>query len=243
MLFRFLESFSNQPMMLMLGVVGLAMIGGGIPPIRERIRRRKIENALPSFLEGLSDEVGAGLGIQEAMQHQAKSAPSPLGPLLEETLKESHSSSFDAALSSFATKSRSSQVQRVMHLLETAIEQNAPLQDILMNLSMDYERLNDLMNKRESELQGRGVLIIMFVCIGLPGLIGFLVGLFTPASAGFQIEGFLSTFSLFFAAASAVGVAVSGRMLGRMRDTMWFVLGWMAMSMFIFLGATKLVGG
>ena len=44
MLFRFLEAFSNQPMMLMLGVVGLAMIGGGIPPIRERIRRRKIEN-------------------------------------------------------------------------------------------------------------------------------------------------------------------------------------------------------
>ena len=30
-----------------------------------------------------------------------------------------------------------------MHLLETAIEQNAPLQEILMNLSMDYERLND----------------------------------------------------------------------------------------------------
>ena len=75
MIFRFLESFSNQPMMLMLGVVGLAMIGGGIPPIRERIRRRKIENALPSFLEGLSDEVGAGLGIQEAMQHQAKQLP------------------------------------------------------------------------------------------------------------------------------------------------------------------------
>ena len=124
------------------------MIGGGIPPIRERIRRRKIENALPSFLEGLSDEVGAGLGIQEAMQHQAKTAPAPLGPLLVETLKESHSSSFDAALSSFATKTRSSQVQRVMHLLETAIEQNAPLQEILMNLSMDYERLNDLMNKR-----------------------------------------------------------------------------------------------
>ena len=79
MLFRFLESFSNQPMMLMLGVLGLGMIGGGIPPIRERIRRRKIENALPSFLEGLSDEVGAGLGIQEAMQHQAKTAPAPLG--------------------------------------------------------------------------------------------------------------------------------------------------------------------
>ena len=40
-------------------------------------------------LEGLSDEVGAGLGIQEAMQHQAKTAPAPLGPLLVETLKKS----------------------------------------------------------------------------------------------------------------------------------------------------------
>ena len=81
MLFRFLESFSNQPMMLMLGVVGLAMIGGGIPQFENVSDEEKIENALPSFLEGLSDEVGAGLGIQEAMQHQAKSAPSPLGPL------------------------------------------------------------------------------------------------------------------------------------------------------------------
>ena len=243
MLFRLLESFNDQPMMLFLGVVGFAMLGGGIPPIRERIRRRKIENALPSFLEGLSDEVGAGLGIQEAMQHQARSAPAPLGPLLEETLAESHASSFDAALSSFATKTRSSQVQRVMHLLETAIEQGAPLQEILMNLSMDYERLNDLMNKRESELQGRGILIVLFICIGLPGLIGFLVGLFTPGSKGFQIDGFLSTFSLFFAVASAVGVAVSGRMLGRMKDIMWFVPLWMTMSMFFFLGATKMIGG
>ena len=114
MLFRLLESFNDQPMMLFLGVVGFAMLGGGIPPIRERIRRRKIENALPGFLEALSDEVGAGLGIQEAMQHQAKSAPAPLGPLLEETLAESHASSFDAALSSFATKTGSSQVQRAV---------------------------------------------------------------------------------------------------------------------------------
>lgn len=56
MLFRLLESFNDQPMMLFLGVVGFAMLGGGILPIRERIRRRKIENALPSFLEALSDE-------------------------------------------------------------------------------------------------------------------------------------------------------------------------------------------
>ena len=35
-------------------------IGGGIPPMLERRRRRAIENALPTFLEALSDSVGAG---------------------------------------------------------------------------------------------------------------------------------------------------------------------------------------
>ena len=243
MLFSILEMFRNEPLLLFIITLGVACSIGGIPPILERVRRRGIENDLPAMLEALSDSLGAGLGLQQAMMAEADRNTGALGKLLKETLAESHASSFDAALASFATKSRSSQVQRVMHLLETAIEQNAPLQDILMNLSMVYERLNDLMNKRESELQGRGILIVLFVCIGLPGLIGFLVGLFTPASSGFQIEGFLSTFSLFFAVASAVGVAVSGRMLGRMKDTMWFVPGWMAMSMFIFLGATKLIGG
>ncbi len=243
MIFGLLESFNDSPLLLYLGVVSIACIGGGIPPMLERRRRRSIENQLPTFLEALSDSVGAGRGLQEAMMEQSESNDGLLAKLLSETLKEAHASSFEAGLQAFAAKTRSSQVQRVMMLIETAMQQDSSLRDILTDLSRDYERLNDLMNKRESELQGRGILIVLFVCIGLPGLIGFLVGLFTPASSGFQIEGFLSTFSLFFAVASAVGVAVSGRMLGRMRDTMWFVPGWMALSMFIFLGATKLIGG
>ena len=243
MIFDFLEAFNDQMLLLILIVFAVAFSAGGIPPMIERNRRRSIENQLPALLESLSDAVGAGRGIQEAMLEQGRNTSGILGKLLKETLESSHSSSFDAALSAFASKTRSSQVQRVTVLIETAIEQDAPLQGILSDLSMDYERLNDLMNKRESELQGRGILIVLFICIGLPGLIGFLVGLFTPGSKGFQIDGFLSTFSLFFAVASAIGVAVSGRMLGRMRDIMWFVPLWMTMSMFFFLGATKMIGG
>ena len=243
MIFDLLEAFNENSLVLYLFVIGIACAAGGIPPMIERNRRRGIENQLPGLLESLSDAVGAGRGLQEAMLEQGRNTPGVLGKLLTETLESSHASSFDAALSAFASKTRSSQVQRVVVLIDTAMEQDAPLQNILSDLAMDYERLNDLMNKRESELQGRGILIVLFICIGLPGLIGFLVGLFTPGSKGFQIDGFLSTFSLFFAVASAVGVAVSGRMLGRMRDIMWFVPLWMTMSMFFFLGATKMIGG
>ena len=85
-----------------------------------------------------------------------------------------------------------------MHLMSTAIEQDAPMQEILASLSRDYERLNDLMNQRENDLQGRAILIMMFVAVGLPLLIAFIVGLFAPKADGFQLETLDSSFILFF---------------------------------------------
>jgi pilus assembly protein TadC len=240
---RILESFNDSPLMLYILIVAVACIGGGIPPMLERKRRRTIENQLPGFLEALSDSVGAGRGLQEAMKEQADSSPGLLTSILQDTLRESHSSSFEAMLASFAAKTRSTQVQRVMVLVETALQQDAPLQPILSDLSRDYERLNDLMNQREVELQGRGILIILFVSIGLPVLIAFIVGLFAPASKGYQISEFNSTFAMFFAVASVIGVGVTGRMLGRLKDMLWWLPLWMVLSMGLYLGAVKAIGG
>ena len=243
MIFGLIETFNDNLLLLVLVVLGIASAAGGIPPMRERSRRRSIENSLPSLLESLSDSVGAGRGIQEAMMEQSRTITGTLGKLLKETLEESHSSSFDAALASFSAKTRSSQVQRVMVLIETAIEQDAPLQGVLSDLAMDYQRLNDLMNKREEELLGRGILIVLFISVGLPILIAFIVGLFAPASKGFQIDSFNTTFSLFFGAASAIAIGVSGRMLGRFKDALWWMPGWVALSMGLYLGAVIMVGG
>ena len=124
MLFGILEMFRNDPLLLFIITLGIACAIGGIPPILERVRRRNIENDLPAMLEALSDSLGAGLGLQQAMMAEADRNTGVLGKLLKETLAESHASSFDSALANFATKSRSSQVQRVMHLMSTAIEQD-----------------------------------------------------------------------------------------------------------------------
>jgi len=223
--------------------IGIAFAIGGVPPIIERQRRRSIENDLPAMLEALSDSLGAGLGLQQAMMAEADRSTGTLGKLLKETLAESHASSFDSALANFATKSRSSQVQRVMHLISTAIEQDAPLQNILSDMSQDYERLNDLMNRRESDLMGRSILIVMFVSIGLPFLIAFIVGLFAPRSQGFQLDEFNTSFTLFFGAASLVAIGVSGRMLGRMRSSLWWAPLWMAVSMTIYHVGVLVIGG
>ncbi|MAH90456.1 MAG: hypothetical protein CMA11_01655 [Euryarchaeota archaeon] len=243
MLFGILEMFRNDPLLLFIITLGVACAIGGIPPILERQRRRGIENDLPAMLEALSDSLGAGLGLQQAMMAEAERNSGKLGKMLKETLAESHASSFDSALANFATKSRSSQVQRVMHLISTAIEQDAPLQNILADMSRDYERLNDLMNRRESDLMGRAILIIMFVSIGLPFLIAFIVGLFAPREQGFQLGEFNSSFTMFFGAASLVSVGVSGRMLGRMKSALWWAPLWMAVSMSIYHVGVLVIGG
>jgi len=243
MLWDYFELINDHPLILLLQIVAIACAFGGIPPMIERKRRRQIENSLPSMLEALSDSIGAGLGLQQAMMAESERRPDLLGKLLHQTLKESHSSSFDAALANFSLKTRSTQVQRVMYLIATAIEQDAPLQRILSDLAMDYDRLNDLLNKRESELSGRAILIIIFVSVGLPFLIAFIVGLFTPASAGYQVQGFNAKFALFFGAASAVGVAVSGRMLGRLKYTLWWLPFWMWLSMILYVVGYDAIGG
>ncbi|MFL2968293.1 MAG: type II secretion system F family protein [Candidatus Poseidoniaceae archaeon] len=243
MIFGILEMFRNDPFLLFMITIGIAFAIGGVPPIIERQRRRSIENDLPAMLEALSDSLGAGLGLQQAMMAEADRSTGLLGKLLKETLAESHASSFDSALANFATKSRSTQVQRVMHLISTAIEQDAPLQNILSDMSQDYERLNDLMNRRESDLMGRSILIVMFVSIGLPFLIAFIVGLFAPRSQGFQLDEFNTSFTLFFGAASLVAIGVSGRMLGRMRSSLWWAPLWMAVSMTIYHVGVLVIGG
>ena len=234
MLFYFFEVLNDHPLMLLLLYVGLAGLGGALPPIIERARRRGLENSLPEVLEGLSDSIGAGQGLQQAIKKVSESRSDLFGKLLRETLDVSAVTSFDAALADFAMKTRSKQIQRVINLLSTAEENDAPIQEILFRSSLEYEKLNDLVNKRENDLLGQAILIIMFISVGLPALIAFIVGLFAPESSGYAVDEVNSAMVHFFGAASGVAVMVSGRMLGRARDYLWLVPLWMFASMAVY---------
>ncbi len=223
-------------------ILGIAGIGGGIPPMIERRRRRGIENSLPSMLSALSDSIGSGQGLQQAMQNVVSTQNDLIAKLLEQALNEGHSSTFESSLSRFAVMTRSEQVQRVISIMVTAVEQDAPLQDILYRLSLDYERLNDLMNRRETDLSGRSLLIMMFICVGLPLLIAFVVGLFAPWSQGFQLGFLNTTFALFFCSVSMFSVAVSGRMLGRLMDVVWFLPIWGFIATYLYIVPYHMIG-
>ena len=82
-----LEIANDHPVLLVLMVLALASMGGGVPPMIERRRRRAIERGLPTLLESLSDSIGAGLEAQQAMKAQADSNDR-LGALIHHALED-----------------------------------------------------------------------------------------------------------------------------------------------------------
>ena len=121
----------------------------------ENRRLKKLENGLPELLEGISTSLGAGLGLQQAITSLSEQRNDVLGSLLRRAIGRSKVTTFDAAISEFAVESRSQSIQRAFNLLQTADENEAPLQDVTFSMSLEYDRLLRLRNKRELDLQGQ----------------------------------------------------------------------------------------
>ena len=235
MILDFLEIVNDYPAVLLLIIIAIATMGGGIPPILERRRRRGLENAISEVLELLSDNIGAGEGIQQGLARVAEVRNDLFGKLIGDAMQASKATSFDAAMAEMAVKSRSKQVQRVVNLILTSLQGDAPMQDVLFNMSQEYSRLNKLMNKRDTELQSSAFLIIFFVGLMLPAIIAFMIGIFAPKSSGMVVDDLNTIMAYFFGAATSISVLISGRMLGRMKSWFWYVPSFALLSMLVYI--------
>ena len=115
-------------------------------------------------------------------------------------------------------------IQRVVNLLSTAVEQDAPLGEITNSMSVEYDRLNKLINTRESEMSGQSMLLLMLMCAS-PGVMGFMFAVFGLATVGAYWAHPCSDGPLPHVPA-ALSVVVSGRMLGRTKQAMWWIPFW-----------------
>lgn len=238
-----LQVMADNPLLLILAPLAFAGIGGAIPHRRERKRRRAIENALPDMLESMSDGVGAGQGVAQALQSVADMRDDLLGKMLKQAVKEGREAGFTASIAQFSLRTRSVQVQRVMNLLVTAIEQDAPLQDVLFRMSQEYTRLNLLMNKRETEMSGRAILVMVFVVFMLPAIIGFMVALLAGPTTGIDAAPVNTLLGTFFGIAAVLCAGISGRMLGRLKSSLWTLPLWGLVAMTWYLVLYQAVGG
>ncbi len=234
MVWNYLESMNDNGTLVLLMPLAIACLGGAVPHYFERQRRRSIERAMPEILEAISAALGAGLGIEQALTDVSETRTDITGRLLKIAIERSEAASFDAALAKFALETRSKMAQRIINLLSTSMEQNAPLQDVTFRMSMEYERLNLLMNDRETKIYGQAMTMLIMMGLMLPGIAGFIVGVFAGPPKGFPVDSVLDSVELFTAAAIGITVVISGRMLGRLRAYLWIMPAWMVISTGLF---------
>ena len=105
----------------------------------------------------------------------------------------------------------------------------------------NISNLNKLMNKRDTELQSSAFLIIFFVCLMLPAIIAFMIGIFAPKSSGMVVDDLNTIMAYFFGAATGISVLISGRMLGRMMSWFWYVPSFALLSMLVYILGFNLI--
>ena len=213
-------------------------IGGGLPFVLENRRLKKLENGLPELLEGISTSLGAGLGLQQAITSLSEQRNDVLGSLLRRAIGRSKVTTFDAAISEFAVESRSQSIQRAFNLLQTADENEAPLQDVTFSMSLEYDRLLRLRNKRELDLQGQSLMLKGLMAILLPATIGMMFGLFAGPQSGIPMDLFHPSMLMYFTAGSAFSVLVSAVMVGKtIKSAVWWIAPWALAAQIVYMGS------
>ncbi len=236
MLWSLYDLFSESIFLVLTIPIMLPCLAGAIPGFLERRRRRQLEEALPEVLESISTNIGAGLGLQQALTDISRNRKDETGKLLTQAIDRSRSTSFDAALAEYAINSRSVLIQRVVNLLSTAIEQDAPLGEVTNSMSIEYDRLNKLINVREKEMSGQSFLLLMLMCLLLPGVMGFMFAVFGLAAAGAYWGHIHGVMMPYLMASAALSVVISGRMLGRTKQALWWIPFWSTISALLYIG-------
>ena len=243
LLFGIFDMVTDSLMMSLLIPITILCLGGGLPYVIERRRRRSIEKALPEVLETISTTLGAGLGLQQAFTDMARHRDDKVGKLLRDAVAKSKATSFDAALSDFALRTRSSMVQRAMNLLQTANANESPLQQVTFSMSIEYDRMLRLQEKRHDELIGSALLMQFLMCVLLPGVIGMMYGLFAPSTSGIPMTDIHNSVMAYFGFSAAFGVLAGAVMIGRpMSSSLWWVAPWALLGQFTYM-ATYLSAG
>jgi hypothetical protein len=123
-------------------------------------------------------------------------------------------------------------------LLQTADENEAPLQDVTFSMSLEYDRLLRLRSKRELDLKGQALMLKGLMAILLPATIGMMFGLFAGPYSGIPMDLFHPSMLLYFTAGAAFSVLVSAVMIGiTLISAIWWIAPWALAAQIVYMGS------
>lgn len=146
-----------------------------MPRQRAAKRRQEVEDALPDMLNGLAENVRAGMSVESALDSLANNRDDRMGMLLKRMVATMHEDSFGAAMEQFSTEADSKMISRVMSILNIALVSAGSFSDVLERLGNEFFEVYMLKKERIAKTSSQANFILMggvFLC---PAILGIIV--------------------------------------------------------------------
>jgi len=217
-----------------LFIAGIACFIISLPISISKKKTRRVEDDIPDVLTEVSANIRSANSVESSLRDVATVRTDYTGRLLQATCQRMNETSFSQAMEEFGLKAKSVTVQRIVSLINIAIESGASIADVLDKISSELFSIYSLRQERENKSATNASVILWGGVTFTPGIIGFILGFFN-AGAGVPLGSapdIIKSFLIFFAIECAFMHAVA---MGSMKVDMIRVPFYMFMAQFIFV--------
>ena len=123
---------------LAFGVLGLIGAMIYIPQKRKQERITELENAWPDVLADLAEELRAGMGVESALDAIANGRNDKMGLMLRDAVSDMRDNGFGNAMKTFAKKSESPMISRIVSILNVALASSGSIATTLEKISDEF---------------------------------------------------------------------------------------------------------
>ena len=221
----------------------LAIIGGMIyiPQKRKFDKITELENAWPDVLADLAEELRAGMGVESALDAIARSRSDRMGVMLRDAVNDMRDNGFGNAMKTFATKSESPMISRIVSILNVALASSGSIATTLEKISDEFWEIYMLKKERLMKTQSNANFILWFGSIACPVILGAIVAIFGgDISAGsttlsFDMSGLNSALFFYMVVMGASSVWMESVILQKTKTAIWRT------PIFVFYSLTALI--
>ena len=171
----------------------LSIIGGliYIPQKKKLERITELENAWPDVLADLAEELRAGMGVESALDAIANGRNDLIGSMLRDAVKDMRDNGFGSAMKTFAKKSESPMISRIVSILNVALASSGSIATTLEKISDEFWEIYMLKKERLMKTQSNANFILWGGSIMCPLMLGAIVAIFgQDVSAGAETLSF-----------------------------------------------------
>ncbi len=174
------DAVKEDNTLITFGIVGILSLLISLPVTRSIAKTRQVEDAIPNILTEVAGSIRSANSVESSFRDVAAVMDNYPGRLLQKTCLLMNETSFNEAMKQFAKDSKSLAVERIVSLINIAIESGASIADVLDKISEELFDVYSLRTERENKSATNAMVIlwggILFTAVVIGGMLGLFGG-------------------------------------------------------------------